>query len=56
MPKSTNDAIVQRHAELRQTLIDKHSRIAADKIMKLRKPTVEQVSEIIAEQFKASPV
>jgi hypothetical protein len=45
MPKPTNDAIVRRHAELRTMLIAKHSKIAAEKIATLKKPTVEQIAE-----------
>lgn len=55
MPKSTsNDALVQRHKQLRQTLIDKHAMQAAQKIVKLKKQTVEEVTKIIAEEFQAS--
>ena len=32
MPKPSNDALVQRHKELRSTLIIKHSRLAAERI------------------------
>jgi len=60
MAKSTNDALVQRHKELRATLINKHSRLAAERIMRLweskKKPTVEQIADAIAEEFLASPV
>jgi hypothetical protein len=60
MAKSSNDALVQRHKELRTTLINKHSRLAAERIVRLmdakKKPTVEQISETIAAEFLASPV
>jgi len=56
MAKSTNDALVQRHKQLRATLIQKHSRLAAERIMKIKKPTVEQIAEAIAGEFLASPV
>jgi hypothetical protein len=56
MAKSTNDALVQRHKELRATLIQKHSRLAAERIIKIKKPTVEQIAEAIATEFLASPV
>jgi hypothetical protein len=60
MPKSSNDALVQRHKELRATLINKHSKLAAEGIVRLmgakKKPTVEQIAETIAAEFLASPV
>jgi len=61
MPKPSNDALVQRHRELRATLINKHSRMAAERIahmMESRKktPTVEEIAGLIAAEFQASPV
>lgn len=60
MAKPSNDALVQRHRELRTTLIGKHSRLAAERIVRLteakKKPTVEQIAEAIAAEFLASPV
>ena len=56
MPNPTNDQIVQRHKELRNTLIQKHARVAAEKILKLKKPSVEEVAKLIADEFLASPV
>ena len=61
MPKPTsNDALVQRHKQLRATLIQKHSKIAAERIVRLidtrKKLTIEQIAEAIAAEFLASPV
>ena len=60
MPKPSNDAIVQRQRELRKTLILKHARIATEKISEhldaKKKPTVEQIAELIAAEFLASGV
>lgn len=60
MPNPTNDALVQRHRELRRTLITKHSKLAAERIVSLweskKKPTVEQIAEAIAAEFLESPV
>jgi hypothetical protein len=61
MPKPTsNDALVQRHKQLRATLIEKHSRLAAERIVKLmdakKKPSTEQIAEAIAAEFLGSPV
>lgn len=60
MPKPSNDALVQRHRELRRTLITKHSKLAAERIVRLweskKKPTVEQIAEAIATEFLESPV
>ena len=60
MPNSTNDALVQRHKELRRTLITKHSKLAAERIVRIldskKKPTVEQLAEAIATEFLESPV
>lgn len=53
MPKeSSNDEIVRRHAELRNTLIRKASKIAAETIMKLKNPDAKTVAQIIEESFK----
>ena len=56
MPKPTNDQIVQRHQELRNTLLQKHARMAAEKIVKLKKLSVDEVAKLIADEFLASPV
>jgi hypothetical protein len=61
MPKPSNDALVQRHKELRSTLIIKHSRLAAERIAHMmesrkKKPRVEEIAEVIAAEFQASPV
>jgi hypothetical protein len=60
MPKPSNDALVQRHRELRSTLITKHSRLAAARIARLmesrKKHTVEEIAELIATEFLESPV
>ncbi len=60
MAKSTNDALVQRRKELRATLIQKHSRLAAERIVRLtdakKRLTVEQIAEVIAAEFLQSPV
>jgi ATP-dependent Clp protease ATP-binding subunit ClpC len=50
----TLDAIIQQRAESRRTLIEKHAKIAADKIVGLTGMTVDDVATIIAEEFKAS--
>ncbi len=34
MPKRSNDDLVQRHRQLRATLINKHSKLAAEQIVK----------------------
>jgi len=53
---------VQRHKELRATLIDKHSRLAAERVAKLidsrktKKVTVKEIAELIATEFLESPV
>jgi hypothetical protein len=51
---------VQRHKQLRATLIEKHSRLAAERIMRLidtrKKLTIEQIAEAIAAEFLGSPV
>jgi hypothetical protein len=47
MPQRNNDEIVRRHAQLRQTLIDKHAKIAAEKIkikIKIKNLSVGQVA------------
>jgi hypothetical protein len=44
MPQRNNDEIVRRHAQLRQTLIDKHAKIAAEKILKIKNLSVGQVA------------
>jgi len=57
MPKqTTNDAIVQRHKELRATMIQKHSKLAAEKIAKLKKPTQDQIAKIINDEFVSSQI
>ena len=60
MAKSSNDPLVQRHKELRATLINKHSRLAAERIVRLtdakKKPSVEEIAEAIAAEFLSSPV
>jgi exoribonuclease II len=62
MPKPSNDALVQRHRELRATLINKHSKLTVERVAKLidsrkaKKPTVEEIAEVIATEFQASPV
>jgi hypothetical protein len=60
MPNPTNDALVQRHRELRRTLITKYSKLAVECIVRLlepkKKPTVEQIAEAIATEFLGSPV
>ena len=61
MPKPTsNDELVQRHKQLRATLINKHSRLAAERVVRLtdakKKPSVEEIAEVIAAEFLASPV
>jgi hypothetical protein len=38
------------------TLIKKHARLAAERIIKLKKPTVEQIGETIAVEFEASAI
>ncbi len=52
--------LVQRHKQLRATLIEKHSRLAAERIMRLidtrKKLTIEQIAEAIAAEFLGSPV
>jgi len=45
MPQRNNDEIVRRHAQLRQTVIDKHAKIAAEKIkIKIKNLSVGQVA------------
>ena len=57
MPKPTsNDELVKRHSELRNTLIQKHAALAAQKIVKLKKLSAEEVTRVIAEEFKSSPI
>jgi len=51
---TSNDDIVQRHAEIRQTLIDKHARLAAEKILRIKKLSIEAVATVIADEFTAS--
>lgn len=54
MPKPTNDDLVKRHAQLRNTLIEKHASLAADKIVKSKKATAQEIARIIADEFKSS--
>ena len=68
MPKPSNDSLVQRHRQLRATLINKHARIAAEGIVSLLaakrgqagtkagQPSVEEIATVIAGEFLASPV
>ena len=60
MPKPSNDTLVQRHSELRATLINKHSKLAAERIVRLiesrKKHTVEEISELIATESLEPPV
>lgn len=51
MPNPTNDQIVQRHKELRNTLMQKHARLAAEKIVKLKKLPVGEVAKLIADGY-----
>jgi hypothetical protein len=59
MPKPSNDALVQRHRELRTTLINKHSKLAVQRIVRLweskKKPTVEEIAGLIATEFGLNP-
>jgi hypothetical protein len=41
---------------LRATLIAKHSKIAAEQIATLNKPTVEHIAQVIANEFEAAPL
>jgi hypothetical protein len=45
-----------RARELRVTLIEKHAKIAATKIAKLKTPKESEIAILIAEEFKSSPV
>ncbi len=46
MPKPrTNDDLVQRHKQLRETLIAACSKSAAAKIIALEKPTANEIAE-----------
>ena len=60
MPKPSNDALVPRHAELRTTIINKHSKLAAERVVRLweskKNPTVEEIAGVIATEFQASSV
>ncbi len=56
MPKSTNDDLVRRARELRVTLIEKHAKLAAAKIVKLKSPKETDIAAVIADEFKSSPV
>jgi hypothetical protein len=56
MPNRTNDDLVKRHAELRETLIKNNAKRAAEKIVKLKKLSIEEVAQIIADEFRASPI
>jgi hypothetical protein len=47
MPKPTNDEIVKRHKQLRDTLIASCAKSAAEKILKLKKPSVEEIATVI---------
>jgi hypothetical protein len=57
MPKSrTNDDLVQRHKQLRETLIAACSKSAAEKIIALKKESVSEIAAIIASEFKNSAI
>ena len=56
MPKPTNDEIVKRHKQLRDTLIAACSQSAAEKIAKLKKPSVAEIATVIANEFKVSAI
>jgi flagellar basal body-associated protein FliL len=56
MAKPTNDELVKRHKQLRDTLIATCSKSAAEKIVKLKKPSVEEIATVIANEFKASAI
>ena len=57
MPKPrTNDELVKRHAELRETLITNNAKRAAEKIVELKKPSVDEVAKIIAAEFRKSAI
>jgi flagellar basal body-associated protein FliL len=56
MPKPTNDELVKRHKQLRDTLIASCAKSAAEKISKLKKPSVEEIATVIANEFKASAI
>jgi hypothetical protein len=54
MPKPNNDQIVQRHKELRNTLMQKHARLAAEKIVKLKQLSIDEIAKLIADEFLMS--
>lgn len=56
MPKPTNDELVKRHKQLRDTLIASCAKSAAQKISKLKNPSVEEIATVIANEFKASAI
>jgi len=56
MPKPTSDDLVQRHKQLRSTLIAKHSKPAAEKVHALKNPTADKIAAIIEQEFNASPI
>ncbi len=56
MPKPTNDELVKRHKQLRETVIATCSKSAADKIIVLKKPTANEIAAIIANEFKNSTI
>jgi hypothetical protein len=56
MPKPTNDEFVKRHKQLGENVIATCSKSAADKITLLKKPTVNEIAAIIANEFKNSTI
>ena len=56
MAKPTNDEIVKRHKQLRDTLITACSPSAAEKIAKFKKPSVAEIATVIANDFKVSAI
>jgi hypothetical protein len=61
MPKiRSNDELVREVRERRRELIQEQSRLAAEQIGKLlegrRKPSIQQIAGLIADQFLGSPI